>query len=144
MLKDSKNFKKALIVLASKFGAVYKLENFDYNIHEYRDDISKIIVEMEQKGYGKQKRNSLVSDIASTGTTILRRYSRKSGAFSLLTKGTSETSEDNGNETDRQRTDDRGGKTKGRNGNYRLKGCPRKNTKLENSILSKKIGTTEN
>lgn len=81
--------------------AVYKLENYDYNIHSSQSDASKLILELERNGYNDKQTRTILRDYASLYQTVFKRYNNKSGRFVKLTRESVSNRENVGVESDR-------------------------------------------
>lgn len=81
--------------------AVYKLENYDYNIHSSQSDASKLILELERNGYNDKQTRTILRDYASLYQTVFKRYNNKSGRFVKLTRESIPNRENVGVESDR-------------------------------------------
>jgi hypothetical protein len=60
---------------------VYKLENYDYNIHSKEPNIVKIILDYEEGIYNEKYTSSILRNNSGLYGTIFRRYSTKSGMY---------------------------------------------------------------
>ncbi len=91
---DAKTYKLVSYYMDSEgnpvLNNVYKLENYDYNIHSGQPNIAELIIQLEEDGASDGLRRIVLQPYVNTSKTILRRYNQKSGKYVsvLKSKGT--------------------------------------------------------
>lgn len=75
--------------------AVYKLENYDYNIHDEKIDATQTIIDCEENGYNDKQTGTVLQNYALLHNTIFKKYNNENGRFVELTrKGISNRKDD--------------------------------------------------
>lgn len=70
--------------------AVYKLENYDYNIHDEQLDVETILDELKRCDENDKLAKSILGNYSTLSGTIFKKYNKKSGRFIYLTRGSDE------------------------------------------------------
>ena len=81
--------------------AVYKLENYDYNIHSKQPEATELIIKLVRDRYNDKQARAILQDYTSLYGTLFQRYNSKSGRYIKLTRKSVSTREDNRYEPDR-------------------------------------------
>lgn len=81
--------------------AVYKLKNYDYNIHDGKFNIAETIIKITEANLDDKYRRTILQNYYSMSGTLLERYNRKSGRFVKLTRESVSNRENVGVEPDR-------------------------------------------
>lgn len=84
--------------------AVYKLKNYDYNIHDGKFNIAEAIIKITEANLDDKYRRTILQNYYSMSGTLLERYNRKSGRFVKLTRESVSNRENVGVESDRTGT----------------------------------------
>lgn len=66
--------------------AVYKLLNYDYNIHSKQPKVAELLIKLERNGYNDKQARTILQNYTSVYGTLFQRYNNKSGKFVKLTR----------------------------------------------------------
>lgn len=66
--------------------AVYKLENYDYNIHSKQPEVTELIIKLVRDRYNDKQAGAILQDYTSLYGTLFQRYNSKSGRYIKLTR----------------------------------------------------------
>lgn len=81
--------------------AVYKLENYDYNIHEKQLDFETVLDELRRYDKNDELAKTILGNYSILSGTVFRRYDRKSGKFISITQKRDKNLQHNSIESDR-------------------------------------------
>lgn len=81
--------------------AVYKLENYDYNIHSKQPEATELIIKLVRDRYNDKQARAILQDYTSLYGTLFQRYNSKSGRYIKLTRKSVSNRENDRLESDR-------------------------------------------
>ena len=81
--------------------AVYKLENYDYNIHDGKLNIAQTIIDRKKAGLNEKLTKAILHSYSALSGTIFREYNGKTGRFIKLTRSSGKTIRNSTVESDR-------------------------------------------
>lgn len=102
--KDNSNYKLVCYEDDSEnlyITAVYKLENYDYNIHDGGLNIAQTIIDRKKAGLNEKHTKAILQSYSALSGAIFREYNGKTGRFIKLTRSGNKTVQYSGDESDR-------------------------------------------
>lgn len=81
--------------------SVYRIENYDYNIHDKMDNPIKYLINVEEGWLNEKRAKTILQSYQSLYGTVFRKYSRQSNKFVNYTRNSKKSIQDNPKESDR-------------------------------------------